>query len=181
MPAAGLIVAGVSGSPGSVHALRYAADLARRHDAILVPLLVWAPPGGDLADRKTPDPQLRQLWKDDAWRRLHEAIDTALGGFPNGVRTWSLVLRGPAGPVLVSAARAAGDLLVIGAGRSGTTLRPASGRVSRYCLHHAHCPVVAVPPPALARQASHGLRGWAWRHRGLNPDSASLHSSYRSQ
>ncbi len=39
MPAAHLIFAGVSGSPGSVHALRYAADLARHHDAILVPLL----------------------------------------------------------------------------------------------------------------------------------------------
>ena len=179
MPAAGLIVAGVSGSPGSVHALRYAADLARKHDAALVPLLAWAPPGGDLADRKNPDQQLRQLWKDDAWRRLHEAIGTALGGFPNGVRTWSLVLRGPAGPVLVSAARAAGDLLVIGAGRSGTALRPASGRVSRYCLRHAHCPVVAVPRPTLAGQASHGARGWAWRHRGLDPDSASLHSETR--
>ena len=72
----------------------------------------------------------------------------------------------------------AGDLLVIGAGRRGTPLR-ASGRVGRYCLHHAHCPVVAVPPPALARQASHGVRGWAWRHRGLDPDSASLHSETR--
>jgi hypothetical protein len=122
---------------------------------------------------------LRQLWKDDAWQRLHEAIGTAFGGFPHGVRTWPLVLRGPAGPVLVNAAKAAGDLLVIGAGRRGMALWPASGRVSRYCLHHAHCPVVAIPPPALARQASHGVRGWAWRHRGLDPDSASLHSETR--
>jgi hypothetical protein len=30
---------GVSGSPGSVHALRLAADLARHHDATLIPLL----------------------------------------------------------------------------------------------------------------------------------------------
>ena len=176
MPAAGLIFAGVSGSPGSVHALRYAADLARRHDAILVPLLAWVPPGGDLADRKSPDSQLRQLWKDDAWQRLREAIGTAFGGFPHGVRTWPLVLRGPAGPVLVQAASATSDLLVIGTGRRTTLLRPASGRVSRYCLHHAHCQVLAVPPPALARQASRGLRGWAWRHRDLDPDSARLHS-----
>jgi Universal stress protein family len=33
------IVAGVSGSPGSVHALRHTAELARRHDAVLIPLL----------------------------------------------------------------------------------------------------------------------------------------------
>lgn len=37
MPAEHLILAGVSGSPGSVHALRYTADLARHHDATLVP------------------------------------------------------------------------------------------------------------------------------------------------
>ena len=92
MPAVGLIFAGVSGSPGSVHALRYAADLARRHDAILVPLLAWVPPGGDLAERKSPDAELRQLWEDDAWQRLREAIGTAFGGLPHGVRTR------PAGP-----------------------------------------------------------------------------------
>ena len=179
MPATGLIVTGVNGSPGSVHALRYAADLARRHDAILVPLLAWAPPCGDLAERKNPNPERRQLWKDDAWQRLQDTIGTAFGGFPHGVRAWPLVLRGPAGPVLINAARAMSDLLVIGAGRRGTPLWSASGRVSRYCLRHAHCPVVAVPPPELARQASHGVRGWAWRHRGLDPDSASLHSETR--
>ena len=179
MPAAGLIVAGVNGSPGSVHALRYAADLARKHDAALVPLLAWAPPGGDLADRKSPDSELRQLWKDDAWQRLREAIGTAFGGFPHGVRTWPLLRRGPAGLVLINAARAASDLLVIGAGRRGTPLRPASGRVSRYCLRRANCQVLAVSSQALARQAGHGLRGWAWRHRGLDPDSASLHSETR--
>ena len=176
MPAAGLIFAGVSGSPGSVHALRYAADLACQHDAILVPLLAWVPPGGDLADRKSPDSQLRQLWKDDAWQRLREAIGTAFGGFPHGVRTWPLALRGPAGQVLIKAASATSDLLVIGAGQRATPLRPTSGRVSRYCLHHANCQVLVVSPPALARQASHGLRGWALRHCGLDPDSARLHS-----
>jgi len=37
--------------------------------------------------------------------------------------------------------------------------------VSRYCLAQAHCPILAIPPPALAQQAGHSLRGWAWRHR----------------
>jgi len=176
MPDTRRVFAGVNRSPGSVHALRHAADLARHHAATLIPLLAWAPPGGNLADRKSPDPELRQLWKDDAWQRLREAIGTAFGGFPHGVRTCPLVLRGSAGRVLVQAASATSDLLVIGAGRRATLLRPTSGRVSRYCLHHANCQVLAVAPPALARQASHGLRGWAWRHRGLNPNSASLYS-----
>ena len=37
MPAAYRIIAGVSGPPGNVHALRYAADLAHQHAAVLVP------------------------------------------------------------------------------------------------------------------------------------------------
>ena len=73
---------GVSGSPGSVHALRHAADLARQHDAILIPLLTWVPPGGDLDERKHPSLHLRELWKDDAWQRLWDALDRAFGGMP---------------------------------------------------------------------------------------------------
>ena len=37
--------------------------------------------------------------------------------------------------------------------------------MSRYCLAHAGCPVVAVPPPDLDQAAGHGLRGWAFRNR----------------
>jgi hypothetical protein len=31
--------------------------------------------------------------------------------------------------------------------------------VSRYCLAHAECPVVAVPPAILAREVGHGPLG----------------------
>jgi hypothetical protein len=117
LPGGLLVVAGVSGSPGSVHALRYAASLARRHDTALVPVLAWVPPGGDLAEHKHPDPGLRRQYKQDAWQRLRGALGTAFGGLPHGVRTWPLVLRGAAGPALVSLASQPGDLLVIGAGR----------------------------------------------------------------
>ena len=34
-----------------------------------------------------------------------------------------------------------------------------SSRVGRYCLAHAACPVVAVPPADLDQAAGHGLRG----------------------
>lgn len=77
------------------------------------------PPCGDPDERKHPSLQLRELWKDDAWQRLRAALDTAFGGFPCGVRTRPLVLRGKPGPVLVSAASQAGGLLVVGAGRRG--------------------------------------------------------------
>ena len=43
-----------------------------------------------------------------------------------------------------------------------TVLLPA--RVSRYCLARAHCPVMAVPPPALASELGHGrLARMCWR------------------
>jgi nucleotide-binding universal stress UspA family protein len=48
------VVVGASGSPGSLRALRYARDLARAHDAPLIPVLAWVPPGGDIADRCAP-------------------------------------------------------------------------------------------------------------------------------
>jgi nucleotide-binding universal stress UspA family protein len=89
-------------------------------------------------------------------------------GSSPGVCTWLLVVRGPAGQVLVNAANRATDLLVIGAGRRGPR-RLAGGRVSRYCLAQARCPVLAIPPAALAREAECGLRGWAFRHRRLHP------------
>ena len=174
LPGGPLVVAGVSGSPGSVHALRYAAELARRHGAALVPVLAWVPPGGDLAEHKHPDPELRRLWQQDAWQRLRGALGTAFGGLQPGVRTWPLVLRGPAGPALVSLARQSGDLLVIGAGRRTALTRLVCCPVARHCLAHARRPVLAVPPPDLAQHAGHGLRGWAFRHRGLDPRHASL-------
>src|SRR5262249_30154581 len=147
LPRGPLGVAGVSGSPGSVHALRSAADLACRHGAALVPVLAWVPSCGDLAERKHPDPELRRRWKQDAWQRLRDALGTALGGSPRGMRTWPLVLRGPARPQLVSLAGRPGALLVIGAGRRTALTRLVCCPVARHCLARARCPVLAVPPP----------------------------------
>jgi nucleotide-binding universal stress UspA family protein len=130
MPGARRIIAGVSGSPGSVHTLRLAADLARDHDAVLIPVLAWVPPDGDRHERRHPCPELRQLWKDDAWQRLQDALGTAFGGLPAGIVTQPAVLRGKPGKVLVSTARQPGDLLVIGVGRPGPLLpgsRPLPG------------------------------------------------------
>jgi Universal stress protein family len=70
-------------------------------------------------------------------------------------------------PVLVETASRPGDLLVIGTGRHGSVGRLAGGKVSRYCLARAGCPVLAVPPAELELQAGHGLHRWAFRHRGL--------------
>jgi nucleotide-binding universal stress UspA family protein len=114
------VIAGVSGSPGSLHALRYAAGLARLHDAGLVSVLAWTPPGGELADRRQPSATLRKLWADSARQRLDSAVGLALGGAPPDLHFDARAVRGEAGPSLVNIACVPGDLLVVGAGRRGS-------------------------------------------------------------
>jgi len=162
------VITGVSGSPRNLQALRYAAVLARGQDAALVPVLAWVPPGGDVADRRHPSGYLRRVWVDDANKRLTDALDAAFGGLPDDVRTEPRVVRGEAGSVLVREASHPGDLLVIGTGRHGTASRLFGGKVGRYCLARASCPVLAIPPTALELAAGHGLHGWAFRHSRLS-------------
>jgi hypothetical protein len=69
-----------------------------------------------MAERKTPDPELRQLWTDDAWQRLRDALGTAFGGLPAGIHAQPVVLRGKPGKVLTGLACQQGDLLVVGTG-----------------------------------------------------------------
>jgi nucleotide-binding universal stress UspA family protein len=173
------IIAGVSGSPGNLPALRRAVHLARRHDAMLIPVLAWLPPGGEIANCGSSSGHLCQVWHDDAWQRLWDAVNAASGGIPPDVRTEPMVLRGQPGCVLVGVASQAGDLLVVGTGRHGGLSRLLHGNVSRYCLAHAPCPVLAVPPPTLELEAGHGLRGWAFRHRALNLDRMNAPASGR--
>ena len=164
------VIVGTSGSPGSLRALRYAEDLARAFDATLIPVLAWIPPGGDLADRRCPCGCLRRVWAEDASRRLRDALAAAWGEIPADLPVQPLAERGDAGPVLVAIASGHADLLVVGAGSRGVLARIVSGQVSRYCLAHAQCPVLAIPPPALAREVSPGLLRWAFWHRPLTPD-----------
>ena len=153
------ILVGVHGSLGSLQALRYAAAEARIGQVQLVPIIAWVPPGGDLAERRQPVYTLRQIWRDAARDRLFDSFDRALGGVPDDLEVEPVVIRGPAGPVLTDSARQPGDLLVVGTGRRGG-LRRLRRSVGRYCLAHARCPVIAVPPSDLVEQASRGLHLW---------------------
>jgi len=170
MTAMSRVIVGVSGSPGCLPAVRYAAELARAHRAPLIPVLVWQPPGGDLAERSHPSPVLRDLWAGAAGRRLQGALQTAFGGLPPEVPIEPLAIRGQPGRSLVQVASEPGDLLVIGTGRRSMISRALHAGVSRYCLAHAGCPVLAVPPSPLDRAlGTFGLRGWAIRRRSLSP------------
>jgi universal stress protein family protein len=82
-----------------------------------------------------------------------------------------MVERGAPGRILTIIASDPGDLLVVGTGRHGMLTRVFSRRVSRYCLAHARCPVLAVPPAAVFSHTGRGRLRWAfWRRRTLTPE-----------
>ena len=168
------VVVGVTGSVGNLQAVRCAAAEARRRETSLVAVHAWVPPGGDVAERRFSVPELRQVWRDAAWSRLRDAFDAALGGPPPDLHMEPVIMRGDPGRVLVTAASRENDLLVVGAGRRGVLQRLLHRQVSRYCLTHAACPVLVVPPSQLAQEMEHRLHAWLVRHRALIPGKDEL-------
>jgi nucleotide-binding universal stress UspA family protein len=171
VPTVRRIIVGVHGSLGSLQALRYAADEARQRNVPLIAVTAWIPPGGDLAERRHSSPYLRKIWREAAWERLWGAFEAGLGGMPADLRVEPQVARGETGPVLADTADQPDDLLIIGTGRRAGLGRVLHRSVSRYCLAHARCPVLAVPPSALMDEMSHGLRSWQLRRHALIPDT----------
>ena len=166
MPGVDRVIVGASGSPGSLRALRYAEVLARAHCAPLIPVIAWVPPGGDRAVSTVPG-ELRRACQDLACQALRDALVAVWGEVPDDPMVQPQVERGAPGWVLVSVACRPGDVLVLGAGHHGALVRLAACRVSRYCLAHARCPVLIVPPDALARETAHGRLVRALRRPSL--------------
>ncbi|MEU6218971.1 universal stress protein [Streptomyces sp. NPDC047022] len=163
-PSGPRVVVGVSGSLGSLTALRWAAQEARRRGAALWPVLAWEPPGGDLAARRDPGAtMMTDAWQDLARKRLLSALDDVFGDSGPGVRTHALVARGAPGTALVEVADREDDVLVVGAGQRSLWHRACYRSVSRYCLAHAGCPVLAVPPSPLEAELSAAHRRNVWR------------------
>jgi nucleotide-binding universal stress UspA family protein len=146
---------------GNLAALRAAVAEARRAEAVLIPVLAWTPVGGEVAYRRAPCPELLQVWEQTARERMRIALEAAFGGDPPGLGNRPVVVRAAPGPALVETANRPDDLLVVGTGGRGRFARAVHGSVSRYCLAHARCPVLAVPPPELIREL--GSKHHRWR------------------
>lgn len=160
------VVVGVSGSLGSHTALCRAASEARCRGAELWPVLAWEPPGGELAGRRTAAASPHAVdWQRLARERLLTALDDVFGAGGPGVVLHALVSRGAPGRALVEIADRKDDVLVVGAGRRGRLRRALRRSVSRYCLAHATCPVLAVPPSPLEAELAAVHRRNAWRLR----------------
>jgi nucleotide-binding universal stress UspA family protein len=150
LPSTARLVVGVSGSPGSLTALVRAAGEARRRGAELWPVHAWEPPGGELAARRSPAAAVMvPEWERLARERLLGALRDVFGSTDCGLPGQALVARGAPGRALVQIAGREDDVIVVGAGRRGRLQRALWPSVGRYCLAHATCPVLAVPPSPL--------------------------------
>ncbi|RAG82117.1 universal stress protein, partial [Streptacidiphilus pinicola] len=158
MPDARRVVVGVSGTPSSLQALRVGVAEARRAGVPLLAVLAWLPLGGEAAYRHAPCPPLLKQWEQEAAWRLRNAFDEAFGGMPSDLAAELLLIRGPAGAALLDAADQKDDLLVLGSGRRDWPARLFHGTTARYCVSHASCRVLAVPPPELLHQLPRALR-----------------------
>jgi nucleotide-binding universal stress UspA family protein len=150
------VVVGVSGSVGSLHALRRAVAEARLRSATLWSVLARNPAGGGRTARHGPGSELLEIWKADAPLRLRTAWQQAVGGIPTDLAVRLFVVEGHPGQLLVQLANRDTDLLVVGSGSSGTLRRMLGGSVAAYCAAHAQCGVLTVPPPPLERLLGRG-------------------------
>ncbi len=137
-----VIVVGVSGSPASALALRWAADEAGRRHGKLRVVLAWSTPARAYY-APVLAPQQRVELQRLASERLTATLQAVLGDGAWQDVTME-VTQGNAERALVDCSADA-DLLVLGSGNGVITGR-SIGPVIRSCLSHAHCPVVVVGP-----------------------------------
>ena len=167
MSAVRRIVVGVHGSLGSLQALRWAADEAQERQVPLVPVIAWVPPGGDMAERSHPSPTCDGCGRRrpaSGWPTRSTRASAASPTTCGCRRGWSAATPGRCSS---TSPGKPGDLLVIGTGRRNPIGRALHRSVGRYCLAHARCPVLAVPPSALMDEMRHGLLPWSLRGTAL--------------
>ncbi|MFF2229769.1 universal stress protein [Streptomyces anulatus] len=155
------IVVGVSGSPGSLAALHRAAAEARERNAELYAVLAWQLPGGGLGGRATYGTAVLRECREAAVEDLRNLLDGAFAVRRPGVALSGLAVRGEPGAVLVEAAASADGLLVVGTGSRRRWLSALRPSVARYCLAHAVCPVLAVPPNPLEAELA-AVQSHSW-------------------
>ena len=153
------VIVGVNGSLTSLRALRQAVDEASRREADLAVIHVRRParPNAHAAligfSDPTPwpgEPTGRSLDR-EAEALIATCIDEGLGGPPTGVAVRIVVDVGIPRVCLAHQAHHDDDLLVVGTRGSRRWTSPWRRSVSRYCISHAACPVLVVPPASFAR------------------------------
>jgi nucleotide-binding universal stress UspA family protein len=137
------IVVGVDGSPGSILALRWAADEARLRGAVLEVVTAWHYPVLSTIPAFGVLPPADEMTA-EARKGLHELLEDEKLTADEGLTMIETVREGSPAGALVDAATDA-DLLVVGSRGQGSFGKKILGSVSHACVTHAECPVVVVP------------------------------------
>lgn len=141
------VVVGVNGSLNSLVALQRAGAEARLSGRRLLAVLVWTRTEAGSPPRN-PGP-VPQTARSAATRLLTAVLNDVFAATAGDLHVDGLAISGrSAGETLVRIAQRDGDLLVVGAGRRRRR-GPWRSPVARYCLAHASCPVLTVPPSPL--------------------------------
>lgn len=139
------VVVGVDGSAGSLRALRWAAEDARRRGARLRAVFAWEPPTQVIAGAGwlVPDDAALERYAAAAALRLDELLESVSDELA-GIEVERRAMHGAPAPTLLAAAEDAVEL-VVGTRGHGGFVGLLLGSVSQQCAQHAPCPVVVVP------------------------------------
>jgi nucleotide-binding universal stress UspA family protein len=156
----GRVFVGVNDCLAGLQALRCAVVEARRRNAPLCAVRAWTIP---YAGQGVGLRAWRQELIDDAALTAYGAFTTALGGLPGDLEVRVIAPEGAVARCLVELADRDDDLLVVGDCQRRGLHRLRSRPVAPFCARHAACPVLVVPPPALARFSPHDISREAQR------------------
>ena len=136
------VLVAVDGSGDASKAVRYAADIARKYDGMLILLAVdgHRPLKGPLAElAETEDLSRGEIFE----RILSSAV--VLADLPDGLKLEKRILDGdPGDEILAEAERTGAGLIVVGSRGLGAYAELLLGSVSRKVLHLAKVPVMVV-------------------------------------
>lgn len=139
------IIVGIDGSSYSQRALEWAVTEAVARHAPLTVITVYRAVAGyrgsAIFSPDEPGPA------DRARQAAHEAVGKALAALGDS-RSASVTIQAVSGSPAEELLDAAGDadMIVVGTRGAGGFARLRLGSVSTHLTHHAHCPVVVVPP-----------------------------------
>lgn len=140
----GRIVVGVDGSEASLRALEWATGQAQRTGSVLEIVCCWVFPATLAPYGLPPAPADYEVV---TTKIMQDAVAKATELDPD-VRLEPHVENEAPALALVHASAGA-DLLVVGSRGLGGFASLLMGSVSQYCAHHAECPVLVVPSPAV--------------------------------
>jgi nucleotide-binding universal stress UspA family protein len=142
---AGRIVVGVDGSRFGIGALRWGLQEGARRGCAVEATMGWHPESHPTGPQPVGAPHRLP----DELREVHaEALAASVAEATRGQETpqpRQVLARGWPPELLVRASMDA-VLLVLGGHGRGKLMDSAVGSVIEYCIRHAYCPVVVVPP-----------------------------------